>query len=126
MVQLEQLSKGVTVRGILPHSLITVVDTKWFGSDALELIYKNASSQLGNELVYRSQEPELEIVTQEQPWSFSADGALLRLVSEAHRIRLAHLFDPLLAVHTSLVEPLPHKITAVYGEMLTCQPLRFC
>ena len=34
------------------------------------------------------------------------DGALFRLVSEARRIRLAHLFDPLLAVHTSLVEPL--------------------
>jgi len=35
------------------------------------------------------------------------------------------LFDPLLAVHTSLVEPLPHRITAVYGEMLSRQPLRF-
>ena len=30
-----------------------------------------------------------------------------------------------LAVHTSLVEPLPHQITAVYGEMLARQPLRF-
>ena len=28
-----------------------------------------------------------------------------------------------LAVHTSLVEPLPHQITAVYEEMLTRQPL---
>ena len=28
-------------------------------------------------------------------------------------------------MHTSLVEPLPHQITAVYGEMLTRQPLRF-
>ena len=46
-------------------------------------------------------------------------------MSEAHRIRLAHLFDPLLAVHTSLVEPLPHQITAVYSEMLMRQPLRF-
>ena len=44
---------------------------------------------------------------------------------EAHRIRLAYLFDQLLAVHTSLVEPLPHQITAVYGEMLPRQPLRF-
>jgi hypothetical protein len=48
-----------------------------------------------------------------------------RLVSEAHRIRLAHLFDPVLAVHTSLVEPLPHQITAVYEVMLPRQPLRF-
>ena len=34
-------------------------------------------------------------------------------------------FDPVLAVHTSIVEPLPHQITAVYGEMLLRQPLRF-
>ena len=32
---------------------------------------------------------------------------------------------PVLAVHTSLIEPLPHQITAVYEEMLTRQPLRF-
>ncbi len=38
---------------------------------------------------------------------------------------MAHLFDPMVAVHTSLIEPLPHQITAVYGEMLTRQPLRF-
>ena len=58
-------------------------------------------------------------------WSFDGDGALFRLVSEAHRIRLAHLFDPVLAVHTSLVDPLPHQITAVYEAMPPRQPLRF-
>ena len=58
-------------------------------------------------------------------WSFDADGALLRLVTEANRIKLAHYFDPYLAIHTSLVDPLPHQITAVYGEMLPRQPLRF-
>jgi len=60
-----------------------------------------------------------------RPWSFDGDSALFRLLSEANRIRLAYLFDPLLAVHSSLVEPLPHQITAVYGEMLPRQPLRF-
>ena len=58
-------------------------------------------------------------------WSFDGDGALFRLVSKAHRIRLAHLFDPVLAVHTSLVDPLPHQITAVYDAMLPRPPLRF-
>src|SRR5439155_8936423 len=53
------------------------------------------------------------------------DGDLFRLASEAYRIHLAHLFDPHLAIHTSEVEPLPHQITAVYGEMLPRQPLRF-
>ncbi|HCX68720.1 MAG TPA: RNA helicase, partial [Rhodobiaceae bacterium] len=60
-----------------------------------------------------------------RPWSFDADGALLRLVTEANRIKLAHYFDPYLAIHTSLVDPLPHQISAVYGEMLPRQPLRF-
>jgi superfamily II DNA or RNA helicase len=58
-------------------------------------------------------------------WTFDGDPVLFRLVTEAHRIRLAYLFDPLLAVHTSLVEPLPHQITAVYHELLTRQPLRY-
>lgn len=43
---------------------------------------------------------------------------------EAYRISLAHLFDPLMAVHTSNVEPLPHQISAVYEAMLPRQPLR--
>ena len=125
MVQLEELTKGTQVKGILPNSLVTIVDTQWHGSDVVELTYKDASGSLGHELVFRDREPTLEIVTKGSPWSFTADGANFRLVSEAYRLRLAHLFDPLLAVHTSLVEPLPHQITAVYGEMLTRQPLRF-
>jgi superfamily II DNA or RNA helicase len=60
-----------------------------------------------------------------RPWSFGGDGALFRLVSEVNRIRLAHLFDPVLAVHTSMIDPLPHQITAVHEETLLRQPLRF-
>ncbi|MCT7959238.1 DUF559 domain-containing protein [Laspinema sp. D1] len=125
MVQLEDLTRGTTIKGIIPHQNITVIDTQWHGSDAVEIIYKDANGQLHNQILYRHDECTLEIVTEGQPWSFNGNGALLRLVSEAHRIRLAHLFDPLLAVHTSLVEPLPHQISAVYEVMLTRQPLRF-
>jgi len=125
LARLEDLKRGATVKGILPNEHVAVVDVKWFGSDVVELTYKDASGRLGNLLLYRDNEPTLEIVTTGRAWSFDGDGALFRLVSEAHRIRLAHLFDPLLAIHTSLVDPLPHQITAVYGEMLTRQPLRF-
>jgi hypothetical protein len=75
--------------------------------------------------LYRHDEAHLDVVEQGRPWSFDGDGYLFRLVSEAHRIRLAHLFDPVLAVHTSLIDPLPHQITAVYEAMLPRQPLRF-
>jgi len=76
---------------------------QWFGSEAIELTYKTPTGKVANELVYRHDEPRLEIVEQGRPWSFDGDGARFRLVSEAHRIRLAHLFDPVLAVHTSVV-----------------------
>jgi len=110
---------------VLPDGLVTVVDVAWYGSNVVELTYKDAGGHLGSELLYRDREPTLEIATAGRPWSFDGDGAMLRLVSEAQRIRLAYLFDPVLAVHTSIVDPLPHQITAVYEEMLTRQPLRF-
>ena len=124
-MRLEDLTRGASVKGILPDGLVTVVDVKWHGLAVVELTYKDAAGRLGNELLYRHREPTLEIASVGKPWSFDGDGAMLRLVSEAHRIRLAYLFDPLLAIHTSLVEPLPHQITGVYGEMLPRQPLRF-
>ncbi len=123
MARLEQLTRGAAVRGILADGLVTVVDVEWHGSDTVTLTYRDAAGRVDNQLLYR--EPSLELVTEGRPWSFDGDGALFRLVSEAHRIRLAHLFDPVLAVHTSDVEPLPHQITAVYEAMLPRQPLRF-
>ena len=124
-MNLEELQARCTVRGVHPDEVVTVVNVQWFGSEALELTYKTAAGTVANELLYRHDEPRLEIVAQGRPWSFDGDGALFRLVSEAQRIRLAHLFDPVLAVHTSVVEPLPHQITAVYEAMLPRQPLRF-
>ncbi|ADW21110.1 helicase-related protein [Thermus scotoductus] len=124
-MKLEDLQPQALVRGILPDRAVTVVNVQWFGTDALELTYKDPSGRVGNVLLYRDDEPRLELLEYGRPWSFDGDGALFRLVSEAHRIRLAYLFDPLLAVHTSLLEPLPHQITAVYEAMLPRQPLRF-
>jgi SNF2 family DNA or RNA helicase len=124
-MRLEDLQPDASVRGILPDALVTGVSVEWHGSDALTLVYRGPNGRVADEILYRHDEPRLEIVEAGRPWSFDGDGALFRLVAEAHRIRLAHLFDPVLAVHTSLVEPLPHQITAVYEEMLPRQPLRF-
>ena len=124
-MKLEDLRPSASVRGIAPDAPVTVVGAEWHGADALTLIYRPPSGRIAEEILYRHDEARLEIVQQGRPWSFDGDGAAYRLVAEAHRIRLAHLFDPVLAVHTSLVEPLPHQITAVYEAMLPRRPLRF-
>lgn len=126
MAKLEELSKGVKLKGILPNTTVTVVDVSKCGNDAVTVVYRNdGNGRLEDQVIYRSDEQNLEIVDQKYSWRFNADGALFRLVSEALRIDFAHLFDPFLAIHTSKVEPYPHQITAVYEEMLPRQPLRF-
>jgi superfamily II DNA or RNA helicase len=122
--RLEDLKRGAIVRGVAPADA-TVIDVEWHGTNAVTLTYRDERGQVNQRLLFRDDEPTLELVTAGRPWSFDSDGALFRLVSEAQRIRLAHLFDPYLAVSTSLIDPLPHQITAVYGEMLSRQPLRF-
>ncbi len=107
MTRLEDLTREASVRGLLPAGLALIVDVKWRGADAVEVTYKDATGQPHTQLLFRHDESDLEVVTTSQPWTFTADGHLLRLVSEAQRIRLAHLFDPYLAVYTSQVEPLP-------------------
>ena len=126
MAALERLTSGSLVRGVAPDGPSEVVNVKWFGDSAIELTFKTPTTgHVGTRLLYRDDESSLEVLEHGLPWSFDGDGHLFRLVSEAQRIRLAHLFDPVLAVHTSVVDPLPHQITAVYESMLTRQPLRF-
>ena len=129
MGKLEDLKPGAVVEGILSNSIITVVNVQWFRdgpSEAVELTFKDANGNVDDQIVLdRSDEQKFQIVENRYPWSFDAEPSLFKLAFEARRIQLAHLFDPLLAVHTSLVEPLPHQITAVYESMLPRQPLRY-
>ncbi len=110
---LEALTPGVVLRGLVPNATVKVVAADWSGDNAIELTFKAPDGRVDQQVVFRHDEPRLEVVEAGRPWSFDGDGATFRLVSEANRIRLAHLFDPVLAVHTSEVEPLPHQITAV-------------
>lgn len=125
MARLEDLTIGSVVTGLLPNEPITVVSTKWYGSTCIDVIYKTNTGVTGSQVLYRDDEASLSILEKSLPWSFDVPGDRMRLVSEAYRIDLAHLFDPYLAVHTSSIEPLPHQISAVYQEMLPRLPLRY-
>lgn len=125
MARLEEITVGSIVSGIASKEAVTVVATHWYGTAVLEVTFKDSKGHLASQLIYRENEGSIEVLNNNLPWRFDADGNLLRLVSEAYRINLAHIFDPYLAVHTSAIEPLPHQISAVYQEMLPRLPLRF-
>ncbi len=125
MTKLENITKGTYLDGVIPNQMVEVIDVIWHGSDVIEITFKDKLGNPNNEILYRDNEAFLEIVSNSAPWSFNAPSDKFRMVSEAYRIRLAYIFDPMMAVHTSMIEPLPHQITAVYDSMLPRQPLRF-
>lgn len=125
MARLENITAGCKVTGLVNSEAVNIIAVQWHGSSVLEVTYSDDSGKLGNQLVYRDNEADIEILDKNQLWSFDADGDMMRLVSEAYRINLAHIFDPYLAVRTSSIEPLPHQISAVYQEMLPRLPLRY-
>jgi len=124
-VSLEDLKPAARVRGVVPDGPVEVVQVTWHGTSAVTLTYRDQEGRPGHELLYRADERRLAFEEPGPAWAFDVDGKLFRLVSEALRIRLAYLFDPYLAIHTSNLDPLPHQITAVYDEMLPRHPLRF-
>jgi SNF2 family DNA or RNA helicase len=125
MARLEEITTGSNISGIAAQGTVTVIAVKWYGNTGLEITFKDSQGQLASQLLYREDEARINVIDGSLPWSFDGDADLLRLVSEAYRIHLAHIFDPYLAVHTSEIDPLPHQISAVYQEMLPRLPLRY-
>jgi hypothetical protein len=48
MAKLEELTRGASVKGVLPNGLVTVIDIKWHGEAALELTYKHGAGKPGD------------------------------------------------------------------------------
>ena len=109
MVRLEDITGAAFVRGILPRQTVQIVSVDWIGQQAINIVFRDQDGAVAEGTLYRDDEHRLELDARGRNWSFDADGAMLRLVIEANRIKLAHYFDPYLAIHTSLVDPLPAR-----------------
>ncbi|KAB1590309.1 DUF3883 domain-containing protein [Burkholderia cepacia] len=125
MLTLEQIQKNAAISGLEPGQVVRIVTTEPAGDNSLTVYYKTADGALRERMLFRTDEANLSLADAGRPWAFDAPGEDFKLATEAYRINLAYLFDPMMAVHTSNVEPLPHQITAVYESMLPRQPLRY-
>ena len=125
MITLEEIAPGTSLVGMEPAFVVTVAAVKVIADGAIQVVYTLPDGSLKERLLTRADEGGISVNIAERPWSFAGDGDDFKLVVEAKRIDMAFLFDPMMAVHTSNVEPLPHQITAVYESMLPRMPLRF-
>ena len=101
MLRLDKIVVGAKVCGLAGPVAVEVVRVEWIGSDALNVVYRGEHG-LAEVLVYRDAELRLDLTQASRAFSFDGDGEAFKIASEAQRIRLAHLFDPYLAVHSDL------------------------
>ncbi len=52
-MQVENLSVGALVKGVVPHEAVTVIAVQWYGTAAVELTYKTVGWQTSSEMLYR-------------------------------------------------------------------------
>ncbi len=57
--------------------------------------------------------------------AFRGESQVVRWVAESHRLAHAYLFNSAFATETSLIDPLPHQLIAVYDHFLRQPRLRF-
>jgi hypothetical protein len=123
--RLEQLVPGARATGVAGDRPVDVVAVKWFGANFVEVTYRHEHGGTGQAVLGRDQEARVRLEQRGRTQAFDGEPDAWRLAAEALRIRYAALFDPMLAVTTSDLNPLPHQIKAVYGELLPRTPLRF-
>jgi superfamily II DNA or RNA helicase len=122
---LESLQRGVSLSGLVPNVVVTIAAVVPIGPGAVQVFYKLPDGSTLDALLNEADAQRVHVAVAERPWSFDGDPDRFKLVVEARRFALAHLLDPMHAIHTSNVQPLPHQITAVYEHLLPRQPLRF-
>jgi superfamily II DNA or RNA helicase len=124
MTKIEDLTPGARVEGVIPGAVVTVVFAQPQGPDAVTLAFRNEAGELNEIVLDRASEGSLAIA-EAKARPLDADAAEFKLAAECQRINLAGFWDPMLAVTTSDIQPLPHQLRAVYSELLPRRPLRF-
>jgi len=119
----EKLEKGVIVESVGWSEPVIVEQYEDLGDLVRILGRTQISKEFFDVIIEKSELSRLKIRKIES--KFSADPKRVFLALETKRYRYISLYDPLLAVNTSKVDPLPHQIEAVYDKVLKLPRIRF-
>ncbi|WP_072804376.1 helicase-related protein [Rhodococcoides yunnanense] len=125
-MNMQELVPGIRLQGRWPTP-VEVLSVNRHGQSAASIVVRGADGFVAEEMVFADDLGTTVTIVDDAsaPWSLTADPVHFKLATEALRIRMAGVSDPMLAVATSDISPLPHQIRAVYGELLPRTPLRF-
>ena len=105
---------GDVVSGLEPSELVEIQRISPFGSKKL---VEGIGCQTRRVIKRPLSNEELSnlVRVRGKDCTFNGDSAALLLGMEAERIRIAYQFDPLFAVNSSIVDPLPHQEKELEG-----------
>ncbi|MDR0285694.1 MAG: DEAD/DEAH box helicase family protein, partial [Propionibacteriaceae bacterium] len=125
-VTVGDLRPGLLLRGLVPNQIVSLASVYAIGDGLAEVAYREENGTLSERMLADNDTAKLQIVSDAESGPlFDGDPDGFRLAAEALRIKYAALFDPMVAVNSSDVRPLPHQIRAVYEELLPKMPLRY-
>lgn len=118
-----ELEEGMLIEGSLWPEPVEITTVNTIGSETQLIGVRlpsgtHVNSSLSGEDLASLSLKKIDCDFTGKPWK-----AFLSL--EAVRHRFASLYDPLLAMNTSKIDPLPHQIDAVYGHVLRMPRVRF-
>ena len=123
---LATLRAGQRLRGLVPGQTVTLIAIDPIDAELFEVFYRDDSGRSGARAITDADAARFEVAGDfDSAPAYDADPDEFRLAAEALRIKYAALYDPMVAVNSSDVDPLPHQIRAVYEELLPRIPLRF-
>jgi hypothetical protein len=110
---------GDVVSGLEPSELVEIQRISPFGSKKL---VEGIGCQTRRVIKRPLSNEELSnlVRVRGKDCTFNGDSAALLLGMEAKRIRIAYQFDPLFAVNSSIVDPLPHQEKELEGHIFRC------
>lgn len=122
---ISEIKQNISIVGLEQDKVITIQAIAPINDSSVNVFYTLSDGSVKSRLITATDAANLRIAEKEIPFSFKGNAEEFKLALEAKRIELAYLFDPMMAVHSANIEPLPHQISAVYEIMLNKRPLRF-
>lgn len=125
-VRLGDIAAGMQLAGLVSGEVVEVLAVCPVGESACEVVFRESAGTIDTRVVSDEDLRRIQVVgAAESQVPYDADPRDFMLAAEALRIKYAALYDPMAAVSSSDIEPLPHQIRAVYEHMLPQVPLRF-
>ena len=85
MIALESISPGLSLTGLDPTGIGSVIAVVPIADGAVQVLYRTPDGAIKERLLNRADEASISIATTERPWSFDGDGEAFKLTVEAKR-----------------------------------------